>query len=453
MLNYIKNKFRNYWDVGHERSLTIKRNIIYSFLIKGCSILIGFILVPITIYYLNSSQYGLWLTIYSVVAWVNTFDIGLSNGLRNKLANSIALNQNENAIKYISTTYALLFLIAIIVFVLFGIVSSLINWNNLLTINAGYSTSIWQLIIITLGFLCLQFALQPINSILTALQQSSKSSVILLIGQLFTLLFTGLLSVYTKGNIIYLAIVAAGCPVAALLISNIYLFKTKLKHLAPKFSSIEFTSAKSLLNIGGTFFFIQIGALILYETDNIVIAHTMAPAQVTTFNIAFKYFSVLTIAFNIIITPYWSAFTDAFAKRDFEWMHQSIKRLHKTWMLFFIATIFAFLGANSFYKIWIGGKTTIPLLLSFAIAVYVIIQNWMLIYAYMLNGTGKLKVQLILVVSTGVINIPLSILLIKHIGIAGTTFANIIVMLLMSCILTYQGNVIIKNKAKGIWNK
>jgi O-antigen/teichoic acid export membrane protein len=109
MISNIKNKVQTFWNVGHERTLKIKRNIFYTFLIKGLSVLISFMLIPLTVNYLNNTQYGIYITIVSLVGWMNTFDIGLSNGLRNKLARALALNEHNDMVKDISTTYACYF--------------------------------------------------------------------------------------------------------------------------------------------------------------------------------------------------------------------------------------------------------------------------------------------------------------------------------------------------------
>jgi O-antigen/teichoic acid export membrane protein len=58
-------------------------NIASSFVIKGASILLSLLLVPLTLDYLNPYEYGIWLTLSSVLMWINYFDIGLGNGLRN----------------------------------------------------------------------------------------------------------------------------------------------------------------------------------------------------------------------------------------------------------------------------------------------------------------------------------------------------------------------------------
>ena len=453
MISFLRNKVQIFLNNGHERSLKLKRNIIYSFLIKGFSVLISFLLVRLTINYINPIQYGVWLTISVLVAWMNTFDIGLSNGLRNKMAHALALNQKQDIAKYVSTTYALLFLISLSIFLAFYCIGFFFNWNHLLNVNSAISYDIWPVVIITLGAFCIQFALQPINSILIAIHQPFKSSLILLLGQLLTFIVIYILTLTTSGNLIILVIVASGSPVLVYLLTNIYLFNTDLKEYAPRFKFIDKAIIKSLLKVGGAFFFIQIGALILYETDNIVIARTLGPLEVTTFNIAYKYFSILIVIFSIIITPYWSAFTDAYAKNDMEWIKGSVNKMRKFWILLSFLALTLYFLAGFFYKIWIGSTINVPSLLSLSIAIYVIVQTWQVIHAYVLNGVGKLRIQLILLIVTGVINIPLSVLLIKQVGVAGTVIANIIVMIIMDIFFTYQCKLIIEQKAKGIWDK
>ncbi|MBD1393342.1 oligosaccharide flippase family protein [Mucilaginibacter glaciei] len=453
MVSFIKNKVQGFWNAGHERTLKIKRNIIYTFLIKGVSVLFSFLLVPLTVRYLDSTQYGIYITIASLVGWVSAFDIGLSNGLRNKLAHALAIDNRNDMVKDISTTYALLFLIASIAFAVCFALSLFFDLNALLRVPASLNVSIRPILIITLAAFCIQFVLQPINSILTATHQPFKSSLILLVGQVLTYVFTYLLTVYTDSSLYLLVLVVTGTPVWVLLLANIYLFSTSLNGLTPKFKHIYLGQAKNLLYIGGAFFFIQIGALVLYETDNIVITRLLGPQNVTTFNIPFKYFSIVTILFTIIITPYWSAFTDAYARNDFAWIQNSVKKMRLLWLGFVVMAVGLYFLSGVFYKFWMKQLVTIPHALSFAIAVYTIVQTWMVIHAYLLNGLGKLRLQLIMVLATAIINVPLSIVLIGQIGLPGTVWANTIVMLVLSIVITWQSHLIIDKKATGIWNK
>ena len=454
MLSLIKNKVHAFWNSGgNERSLKVKKNIVYTFFIKGGSVLISLMLVPLTIHYINAVMYGIWLTISALVAWMNNFDIGLSNGLRNKLAHALATGESAHIRKDVSTTYAILFLISLATFLVFFIAGSFFNWNDLLNINSSIHYNIWPVILITLGAFCVQFTLQPVNTVLFATHQPFKSSLLFFLQQVITLIFVYILTRTMQPNLLKLVMVMVGSPLLVLFTANIYLFATSLKDFAPKISFIHFKSAKSLLKTGSAFFIIQLGALVLYETDNIVITETLGPNEVTTFNIAYKIFAVLVVAFTIIMTPYWSAFTDAFAKNDIAWIKHSIKKMKMLWLGFSVVAIVLYLISGPLYELWIGGTIHVPGSLSLSMAVYVISITWMMIYSFALNGIGKLRIQLVFVVVTGLINIPLSVLLINKVGLCGTTIANIIVIVIMNIVFTYQIDLIINNKAKGIWNK
>lgn len=116
MPNYkilMKQLLLNFINKGSERSIKAKKNVLSMLFIKGGSILVGLLLVPLTLEYVDSESYGIWLTLSSMVAWISFFDIGINNGLKNKLAESLALKNYELGQKYVSTTYAILSLIFI----------------------------------------------------------------------------------------------------------------------------------------------------------------------------------------------------------------------------------------------------------------------------------------------------------------------------------------------------
>ena len=89
---------------GEERSPLAKKNILASLIFKVIDIPVYLALVPVTINYLNEYEYGIWLTLSSIILWIDTFDIGLGNGLRNKLGCAIAENDYSKGKAYVSTT-------------------------------------------------------------------------------------------------------------------------------------------------------------------------------------------------------------------------------------------------------------------------------------------------------------------------------------------------------------
>ena len=79
----IKSKLQSFMSSGGRRTLAVKKNILGSIAIKGCSIIIQLLLVPMTLGYLTSELYGIWLTVSSIILWLNFFEIGFTLGLKN----------------------------------------------------------------------------------------------------------------------------------------------------------------------------------------------------------------------------------------------------------------------------------------------------------------------------------------------------------------------------------
>jgi O-antigen/teichoic acid export membrane protein len=79
--------------------------------------------------------------------------------------------------------------------------------------------------------------------------------------------------------------------------------------------------------------------------------------------------------------------------------------------------------------------------------------NWNTINSYVLNGVGKIKLQLYLYIIAVIIFIPLAIFMGKQTGITGVVYAMCIVLLPGTILHPIQCIKIVNQKATGIWNK
>lgn len=406
MINAIKHKIFDVFGIDNHRSKKILKNIIFSFGIKAFSIFIGLYIIRLTIDYIDTTKYGIWVTISSITIWVSFFDIGMGNGMRNKLTSAITLNKFDDAKKYVSTTYATLTLIAISFFTLFYLVNPLINWAKFLNVPQNISEDLHLILLIVFGAFSIQFIFQLLNTILTATHEPATANFITLLGQIGVLLTIIFLKQNIKGSLLILVIALNAIPLAILIVASILLFNTKLKYIAPQINKVHFKYIKDIISLGSVFFIIQIGSLVLVQTDNIIIAKVLSPEHVTKFNISYRLFSVITMVFSIILIPYWSAFTDAYAKQDYKWMIKNVQKLRKLWIFFsFIIIPILLLMSNFIYKIWMGNILTIETSLSIAMSIYIIAYLCLIVNCYFLNGVGKLRVQLYAYLITIVINI------------------------------------------------
>lgn len=455
-MSYLKSKFTDILGLitkGHERSVKAKKNILASFVIKGLSIAISLVLVPLTINYVNPSRYGIWLTLSSMVAWFSFFDIGFGNGLRNKFAEALAKGQDELARIYVSTTYAILSIIIVTVLILFLFINRFLDWSKILNTPPEMAGELSILAGIVFVFFCLRFIFQLLATVLTANQEPAKASFFDFLGSFFSLIIIFILTKTTSGNLIYLGTALSFAPVLVLAISSLWYYSRDYKKYAPSFKYVKFGFARNLMSLGIKFFIIQIAALVLFNTNNIIITQLFGPKEVTTFNVSFKLFSVITMIFFIIATPLWSAFTDAYVKSDFAWIKTTLSKMRKIWYLLIIFSIMILLASPLIYKLWVGDSVKVPFALSMAMCSYGIVYIWQTIHVFLLNGIGKIKLQLYLVIFTGLINIPLAIFLGKKMGLVGITLTSTLLFIFMGILFSIQTHKILNNTATNIWNK
>ena len=110
---------------------------------------------------------------------------------------------------------------------------------------------------------------------------------------------------------------------------------------------------------------------------------------------------------------------------------------------------------NHFYNIWVGNKIKIPFTLTLMMGIFAIISTWNNIFAYFINGAGKIKLQMLYAIIGMIINIPISIYFAKNLnmGSAGVTLGTCCSLLLGFVLAPIQCLKIINKTAKGIWNK
>jgi len=437
------------------RSKTVAKNVFFSLFIKIANILINFLTIPLVLSFLNTTQYGIWLTLTAVLGWFSLFDLGFGNGLRNHLTISISKNNDVESKIYVSTTYAALSVIFGILIIIFLLVNPFIDWTLVFNAPAKMSHDLNNAVLIAICLLFVQFVLRLINTVLLSLQRSAMADFtnsfvqLLILGGIFFLKAT------KNNSLTAIAVVYSITPIIVFLLISFILFVKRFEYLRPSIKFVRVSYAKNLLQIGLNFFIIQIAALVLYASDNFIIAQLFAPADVTVYNISFKYFSIINVLFTIIMVPFWSMTTHSFAAGDYAWIKKTVKKLVFIWGLLAICCITQAAVANPLYKLWTNNKVLVPLNLTLVMCLYVITTNWGAIFSNFLNGVGKVRVQLYLSIGGMIINIPMAIFFVRycHAGIIGIPLATIITMIIANIFSSIQYKKIISATATGVWNK
>ena len=445
----------DFFTIGNLRSIKLKKNILGSFFAKGLSIAVGFLLVRIAIEYLDQTRYGIWLVIASFLHWVSFFDIGLGNGLRNKLSEALATDDLKLAKTYVSTAYASITILISIASLLFIFANQFINWNSVVNSPIDLQSELTLISYIVFMLFFLRLILKLVGSVLFALQLPAIANLIAPLGHLIAVVTIFFLNLSTKGTLINLALAMSLSPVIVLLVFTLFIYKKKFRELAPSLVFIDFKYAKILLNLGSKFFFIRISLLIMHQSSNIIIAQFFGPKEVIPYQVSYRLFSSINMLFMIIMAPFWSVFTEAYTKQEFVWIKRSIKKLKKIWLLFVFGAIMLVIISPWLYKVWLGDQVEVPFALSALMALYFLLLTYGGIYNMFINGVGKIKLQSISVFVGAILYLVSTFFFIEvlDLGVISLVLGLTIANFYHPIIAPLQFKKIINNKAKGIWNK
>lgn len=440
----------------NQRTAKAQKNIAGSLVLKVVSILISLQVVPLTIDYLSPETYGIWLTVSSMVAWLAYFNLGFSGGFRNQFTKSLAEGNVPLARKYLSTTYAALGTVFSILMVATLLVNHyFLDWAQILNLPAAYSGELKPVFALLVVFFCVNIVGEVFYSMLQADQSPAWASLYQTLGQALALAGILILTSTPGGGLYRLAWVVAGVPCIWLIGVSFFNFRFHRRYhrFAPAWHCVRRKLVRNILSLGLQFFLIMVSMLLIFQLINILLTRELGPLAAAQYNIAFKYFSILNMGFAIILQPLWPAFTDAFTQKDFGWMNSIRRKLERLWLLCIPAVAVMVLCSGWVYKIWIKDSIEVPLSLSVAMAVFILCSTLGNAYMYMINGTGKLRLQLTIYTCFAVIAVPTMIGCCKLWGTEGILIIPSVVFLTQAAFGRIQLKRLTTGQARGIWNK
>ena len=438
---------------GDRRSSLIKKNIAVSLLVKGWSCIVQFLLVPLSLQCLTKYEYGIWLTINSILVGIDAIDVGLGNGLRNRLAEAMATGNREMARRQVSTTFIMLILVMVPLVLLLSVILMFVDCNKLMNVDPCMVHDMRGVLIASIAIMGATFVFKFIGNMYMGLQLPAINNILVVLGQTVSLVILYVISLFGKSSLMTVAIAFTVAPLAVYLLAYPISFCGRYKFLAPSLKSFDKESLRILFSLGVKFFVIQISGLMLFMSSNVIISHVLTPAEVTPYQIAYRYFSILYMLFAIIASPLWSATTDAYTKGDWVWIRRAMRKMNLLLLACVAVVMFMIVVAPLFYHLWIGDKVEVGLSLNIMMAIY----TYMLVvsnsYSYILMGIGKIRMILVVTVGEMIIFVPIEYFACKYAGTTGLLTSLILSTAICALLNNMQLKFLSLGNAKGIWNR
>ena len=438
----------------NQRNVILRNNILLSGAMKALGLIISFLIVPITLDYLDKEQYGIWMTLSSILMWFSFFDVGLGNGMRNYLAQAIAENDYEKGRSQLTTTIVMLMCIALVLGIVFIGAGFLINLNKVFNTTTLTDEELRLPFLIAIVMTLALFIVKNVGTVYIALQKYGINDLIIILSNAIALIIIYICTLLIpKGDLTTIVIIFTAVPVMGFILASIPLFRQH-PELRPRIDCFDWNYGGQILTKGIGFFFIQItSCLIIFGSSNLFITQFVGPEAVTTYNIAYKFFNLLAIAYTIVISPLWNAYTDAYVKCDYEWIRATHKRALGIWVLTVIGGIIMLTMASLFYRIWVGNSISVPFSVSACVFVYICLYNLNNCATMLINGLNKIRIQIITSVAITSLYIAAVSLIGRQGGIEGVVSCMAVSYAIMAAIHLYQCRLLIIQKAKGVWNQ
>lgn len=415
-------------------------NTILAFGVRGIGLIVSLYTFPVYMGFFSDQRVlGLWFTMLSLLTWVLTFDLGIGNGLRNKLIKPLVENDFTKVKILVTSAYAISGVIVVVGFLIGLTLFPLVNWNLVFNISESLISSdvlLTTVLILYTGVL-VQFFLKIINSIFYALQISVLPNMLALISNTLLLVYVLLVNnVGLEGNLLMLAKANVVFTIIPLIIATVIVFRTKLKNCAPNIKYYSSKYAISVMSLGLTFFWLQLMSLLLTSTNEILISWLSGPQDVVNYQIYFKLFSLVGTIFTLSMIPVWSAITKAHYEKDFDWISKIFKLLKGLALIFILAEFALILVLQPIVNFWLGSNAiTINHINALIFAISGGLYIWHSAITSIVNGIGRLRIQFIFLTIGGLLNIPIAYLLFSISGNWISIVISNIISLLPYCII------------------
>lgn len=380
--------------------------------------------------YLSAADFGLWAILTNLPAFAATFDLGLGNTLRNKMAVLSAASDAEDASRvYFFACFTTFLFFAFAVIASVTVFFHWIPWYRLFSFSAEMTGHSWpQACGIAIAVLALYFPFSLGISGFYAFQETHWTAVFEMLRGV--LVCTGLaIAIGLHASFLTLVALFFGCFILAMIACwSYFLIRRSWSMHWPTFAEWK----KVIRDLGPKstqFAILQMSAGIILLTDALLVGWISGLADAGDYSIVQRLYSFIIATESLMLTPLWSAYTQAHERKERAWVLRQLKRSAGATLLLIVGGCLAcWIAGPWVIKIWTYKTIHWP-------SLYLAMTAWIVVYgishcfSVYLNAIGRLRRQTVLAGIAGIANIPLALWLGRMWGAPGVCWAGVFCIL------------------------
>jgi O-antigen/teichoic acid export membrane protein len=393
----------------------------------------SFVTVPLTLRYLGNERFGLWMTISSVLAMAAFADFGVGNGVLNTVSNAYGRDDVQGIRKAVSSGFAVLGTIAVVLLLLFFSTYGFFSWANFFRVSslqaraeAGPALAVFAVCF------ALNIAMDVVQRVQLGLQQGYRYGLWQLTGSCAG--FIGVIcAMWLHMGLPMLIVAIAGAPVIATALNVLHFFGYVRPDLRPNIEHVSINTIVQIGKLGGLFFVLQLVVALSFSADNLIIARVLGAINVPEYSVPQRLFAVVAMMSGMFVAPLWPAYGEAVSRGDVAWVRRTLAR--SVLLVLAISSVFAvllLLFSPELILWWVGPRIHPTFLLLLGLAVWTVVTCCGDALAVFLNGLSIVRFQVVVASVFGIGCLATKVFFIHQFGITGIPWATILTYLVLS---------------------
>lgn len=415
------------------RTRRIAQNVLSNWFALAVTTLTGFFVSPFVVHHLGNLAYGVWVIIMSLVSYMNLLDLGLRGAITRFVSKGSAQENHEESGQAVSGALWIRLWISLAIIVT-GLVLAL-GLQHIFVIPPALQQAARIALLVTAFTVAVNLWCGVFAGVLVALHRYDLTSGISILQTCARA--AGWVFLLRSGHGILSLALWDLCTSLLAQGVTIYLCFRIYPQLRIAFGRPDRATLAKLWNYSFYAFLINLALQVIYYTDNLVVGVFLSPSAVTLYAIG-----GLVISYSRqIVSSMTTTFTPLASTYEAQGSFDNLRRLviHGTRAALLVALpvqVALFFRGHTFIRLWMGEQyaqpsgTVMQILL-----VSVVFSSANTTSAGIVYGLEKHKRIALWGIIEGVLNLSLSVILVRRIGIYGVAWGTTIPSVIMEMIL------------------
>jgi O-antigen/teichoic acid export membrane protein len=408
-----------------ERYRIAALTLLASIFARAASLVLMVASIHLTTHYLGDERFGVWAVFSSLVAMLSFADLGIGNALVNRIA-AMRLSPDRDALtRAVSGGMSLLVIVGAAVAMLLWPLAGWLDWGSLLKLSSPLVAQEARSAAIVFALIFgVNLVANGFQKALIGQQRGFEAHLIALLAAVLACAALWL-AAQQRADVPTLLGATFGVQTAVSLLAAFRLRRRGQLRMAGLIDAVR-CERLPLMSVGALFFALQIGTMVGWGADALILGTVAGASQVAAFAITQRLFFLVTQPLAMLNAPLWAAYADAAAHSDGAFLKRTFTRsLIVSSLSAGALSLLLWLTAPALLP-WLTRDTVTiaPTLIALA-AVWAVLESIGNALGIYLNGVGIVRQQLAVVIPFCLIGVPLKICAALHFGAPGLLAATI----------------------------